>query len=397
MRTSPLLLLALLSACSILEPDLPIGRPRIVDGPGGKSPDAEESVHDGHRADTLFYVSAVSFPVSYDWRRDTSYGATACTLKFFRGSEPLLSVAAGPSERISPSPDRHHIIGGRLYSQYQDIKGTTIKCGGAVAAEWPEPEYIIGLLPKDGALYTIGRSASSSGFTYRRDGEVLLKVDRGTVFGGFDKDSCPSTGALCEDGGAVCFAYKTELNGMQAAYIVRDGEAELLLCKGDTEIFDVKSLNGKVVMFYNENGIAQFISGGWAVNIRQGGTLLWDDGEVLWYDGRPCVLGHFHKPGEPAEFGLGWTNTVKRLFDKDAFVYYSGNAEELVAFGQPRKGWENYYFFNRHCACLVGEDLAAVLTPRLGSDGDPFLTFKGRKVSYGLHGFLSGVAVEIVE
>ena len=91
------------------------------------------------------------------------------------------------------------------------------------------------------------------------------------------------------------------------------------------------------------------------------------------------------------------TNTVKRLFDKDAFVYYSGNAEQLVAFGQPRKGWENYYFFNRHCACLVGEDLAAVLTPRLGSDGDPFLTFKGRKVSYGLHGFLSGVAVEIVE
>ncbi|MBQ4201717.1 MAG: hypothetical protein II648_05420, partial [Bacteroidales bacterium] len=81
---------------------------------------SQDDVSAEQRPDTAFYVSAISFPPSYDWQKDTAFGATACTLKFFRGTEQLLSVCAGPSKRISAHPDRHHIIDGKLYSEYFD-------------------------------------------------------------------------------------------------------------------------------------------------------------------------------------------------------------------------------------------------------------------------------------
>ena len=44
----------------------------------------------GHpSADTIVYVSAVTVPGGYDWRRDSLYGSIPCELLFFRNDRLL--------------------------------------------------------------------------------------------------------------------------------------------------------------------------------------------------------------------------------------------------------------------------------------------------------------------
>ena len=79
------------------------------DNRSGSEDDSASSLK--NRKDTTFYVSAITFPASYDWQRDTAYGNVACTLKVFKGAVPVLTLPAGPSSGISASPHRNHLLG----------------------------------------------------------------------------------------------------------------------------------------------------------------------------------------------------------------------------------------------------------------------------------------------
>ena len=395
MRASSLLPIILLSSCVLLDPALPLGYPRALERSGSHGPSRGSAVGESS-PDTTFYVSAISFPASYDWRRDTAFGATVCTLKFFRGKEQLLSVCGGPSKRISASPDRHHIIGGELFSEYSDIRGTTVKCNGETIAEWSGWESLLGLLRKDGVLHTLGRGPSSRWFTYRRDGVPVLKVDGGEVFGGFDRYTCGPTGALYEDGGSVCFAYKTTTGGVQSAYMVRDGEPEMVLGSPSVQVLDLKQIGGDVALYFREKTSAVLSFNGKPLDFSWGGRVIWSDGEILSLSGRPAVVGHFYRRvNKQYHFGVGGEDFNRTLQEPSDFFYYGKTEDELLSFNQPRPGWESYYFFNRHCACMAGSELAAVLTPRVKDSGLPFLAFRKDTLRYNLYGFLSGVSVEI--
>ena len=395
MRASSLLLLILFSSCVLLEPALPMGYPRAWEHSRSRGL-SQDDVSAEQRPDTAFYVSAISFPPSYDWQKDTAFGATACTLKFFRGTEQLLSVCAGPSQRISAHPDRHHIIDGKLYTEYFDSHGTTVKCNGETVAEWSGSESLLGILHKDGVLHTLGRGPSSLWFTYRRDGVPLMKVEGGEVFGGFDSCTCGPTGAIYEDGGAVCFAYKTSTGGVQRAYLVRDGVPEMMLGTPSVQILDIKQIGGGAAAFYREKSNAVLSFRGKPVDIYWGGRIIWVDGEILSLSGSPSVVGHFNRPlNARLNYGVGGEGFNKNLQGGSDFFYYGLDENELLSFNQPRPGWESYYFFNRHCACMVGSNLAAVLTPRGRGTDLPFLAFGKDTLRYNLYGFLSGVSVKI--
>lgn len=397
MKASPLLLtLAALSpACSFLSPELSLGTPRFTERTSGAARAGTDSSLLQGAPDTLFYISAVSFPRDYDWQKDSAFGAVNCTLKFYRGQEKLLSVPAGPAQKISAHPDKHHIIETSLFTEYCDSYGTTVKRDGELLASWPEPEFLQGICMKDGALYTIGRGVGTKGFSCRRNGEVLMKIDNGSVFGGFDKDTYGATGALYQDGGALYFAYKTEGGGMCTAYLVKDGVPEMLFSKPALDIFDIKISGGRTGAFYSENGVPVFSFGGKQVNVRAAGSVLWDDGEILQLGGEPCVVGHFRrKANAPRGFGLGREGTVSYLYDGSDFFYFDASGGEFLSFNQPGRGWEDYYFFNRHCASFIGGELAAVLTPRVRGSG-AMMVYRSDTLKYELHGFLSGIAVEI--
>ena len=385
-------------ACSLLDTELPLGRPRIFEHqamrrtPGKKDvPSPEPSV-----PDTTFYVSAVSFPPDYDWQRDTAYGATACTLKFYKGANLLLDLPAGPSNGISPSPDRNHIIGRDLYSEYSSFSHTLVKCNGIQLASWQEREILSGILPVGGVLHTVGLGPSARWFSYRRNGEVVLKTDAALLLGGFGSCTYGPTGAVYLDGRTVCFAYKTTSPGANAAYMVEDGKSRLLMSIPSATFLDIKRIDGVTGVLYNLSGVSYMDWGGSKVNISQSGSIFWEEGEILLYDGLPAVIGryHDHRFGRSG-FGIGWEGGFKSLPGRGDLCYI-GPEDNVYSFDLPRPGWEDCYFFNRHCACIAGGELAAVLTPRRPG-ALPYFAFKGDTLRYNIHGFLSGVSVQIGE
>ncbi|MBO4671416.1 MAG: hypothetical protein J5640_06205 [Bacteroidales bacterium] len=387
MKASSLLALLLFAACSLLDPELPMGSPRKDENQNGQA-DNQGPLLPG-RKDTTIYVSAITFPATYDWQRDTAYGNVACTLKVFKGAVPVLTLPAGPANGISASPHRNHLLGSTLFNEYSDLKGTWVKQDGRSIASWPEAELLQGLLLKDGILHTIGIEMKSKGFTYRRNGQVAMKIEMGQVFGSFSMDSYGPTGALYEDRGSVCFAYQTVVDGMSSVYMVRDGVSELLASSPSADYLDVRQIEGVVAQAYNDGGVSMLKYGNNFIDIRGGESLSWSSAGLVIYNGMPSVVGTYKGLGGSG-FGIGSVGAVRNVGSNVDYFYTDGKRYKYIDLTDPE--WDYSFFFNRHCACLVGGDLAYVLTPR-NPALDPYLAYRGKKLKYAMHGFLSGVSV----
>ncbi|MBR0083476.1 MAG: hypothetical protein IJP93_05275 [Bacteroidales bacterium] len=382
-----------LAGCTVIDPDLPMGETRGDEHPSSSSSQGGDSSGDSGsdapaRKDTTFYVSAVCFNQDYEWQRDTAFGAVACTLKVFKGAIPLHIIPAGPECRISASPHRNHLMGGSLFSEYADSKGTVIKQDGREIASWPERESLLGLLVKDGVLHTVGADYRSRGFCYRIGGKVVLKVEIGQVFGSFNKDTYGPSGALYVDRGSVCFAYSAPLNGQRTAFIVKDGTAEPVASGATTEYLDVKQIDGTVALLYNESGRSWLKYGNYMPDISCGGRRYWHDGGAIIYEGRPSVIGTYSVSYETG-MGIGWVNSVRVIPGGADYVYCDG--VHYAAVKLPYQGLDDCFFFNRGCACLAGGDLAVVLTPKSPYYA-PAFTYRDKKIEFSMHGFLSGVS-----
>ena len=390
MKTSPLLLFLCVS-CSLLEPELQLGESRVqekrVNRSGAASPSSGAAVRD-----TTFLVSAVCFPRTYDWQRDSSFGAVACTLKLYRNWRTALQMPAGAGTRVSPAPDCHHIIGPSLYTEYSDRNGTAVKKDGVDICSWSEPEKLQGLLYKDGVLHTIGVARSSGALCYRRDGEQVLKVDSAVLLGAFGSNGRTETGALYEDSGTVCFAYKTELGGMSTAWMFRDGEVRAVLTAPEIRILDAKMMDGECVVLYNQLYSSVLSVDGKARAISDGGGVYWQEGELLKYEGRIAVAGtYLNYKGYPRG-GLGWEGCICGMVENTPYIYCDG--EYFFGLAQPPSQHSDCFFFNRCCACQIGASMAVALTPRdVGQL--PFVQMGDRLQKFNLYGYLSAIAVEI--
>ncbi len=382
MKTALLFLPAALAVtcCTLLEPPLSLGEPRIPEN------GADSSRSGSLKRDTVYMVSAVSFPDSYDWQRDTAFGAVTCNLELYEGATRVLSLPAGPSKRISAAPDRHHIIDGKLYSDYCDRSGTTVKCNGETIGEWEEQEIITGILPLDGTVYTLGRSSSGSGFSYRRDGRIIIQSETAVPLGGFGMDTYGPTGALYLDKGRICFSYRDG----DGAYLVKDGDTMQLAQETDAVYFDAKSLDGIPSVLFKQDVFTVLLYDGYYVNVDFGGTLDWLDGTIFMHRGEPAITGRVGTGAPGAStLGVGLDGDYTNLGSDTGYVYF----EEDTWY--PLKVPADNFFFKRDCAARISGDFAMALTPKDGSF--PFLTVAGDTLEYKLHGFLSGLAVDIRE
>lgn len=389
MKASSLIILLLFAGCSLLDPELPMGSPRANErnNRNGSTDGSGQSVLG--RKDTTFYVSAVTFPAAYDWQRDTAFGNVACTLKVFKGAVPVLTMPAGPSHKVSASPHRNHLLGSSIFTEYSDLTGTWVKQDGRPIANWPETEQLQGLLSKKGVLYTLGIGVKSQGFTYRRDGQVIMKIEKGQLFGSFAKDTYGPTGALYEDRGTVCFAYQTVLDGMSSVYIVRDGVSELLSSSPSAEYMDVRQIDGVVAQAYNDGGVSMLKYGNNFIDIKGSKSAGWSNAGFLMFNGSPSVAG-IYKSKSGSGFGIGSAGSLREIGNKVDYFYTDGSRFKFIDLTDPE--WNYSFFFNRHCACIVGGDLAYVLTPR-DPTLDPYLCYRGQKQRFSMHGFLAGVSV----
>ncbi|MBP5721231.1 MAG: hypothetical protein J6W82_09260 [Bacteroidales bacterium] len=366
------------TCCSLLDPPLPLSDPRN----SAHASDSSRAI----RRDTVFMVSAVSFPDNYDWQRDTAFGAVSCTLELYEGGKRVLSLPAGPSKRISAAPDRHHIIGGKLYSDYCDRSGTTVKCNGTTIGEWDDPEIIIGILPLEGTVYTLGRSNTGSGFSFRRNGNIILQSAGGVPLGGFGMDTYGPTGALYQDKGSICFTYRYG----DAAYLVSDGVQTQLASEPGALFLDAKRLGGIPSVLFKYDGFTILLYDGYYVNIDFGGTFNWIEGGIFMHGGDPAVAGRVDSGGPGAgNLGVGLDGDYTSFGPDAEYVFIDGDS------WHPLKKPSGCYLFNRNCASFIDGEFALALTPTDGSD--PYLEVAGDTITYKLHGFLSGMAIDIRE
>lgn len=369
-------------ACALLDPPLGLGSPREGDELSQQASSGQEPGGPSRR-DTLLLVSAVCFPDDYDWQRDTAYGKVQCFVKLFRGVEEVLSVPAGPGTGVGASFDGHHIIGGSLYTVYSDSGGTTVGRDGERLAHWPEREVICGLLCRNGVLYTLGTGFDGT-LTYRSNGIEQLSVAGGIAFGGFGVDTYGPTGALYEDDGAVCFAFRrASARGWTVCTVANGDVSEVLMLKDGADALDARSIDGRSLVLYNGAGRATLKSDEGFFWISGSG---WHDAGIIDWEGGFAALGVCKGGARAVANGTQF----RKIADAADYIYSDGSGFVPLA----RGSYSDCLLLSRSCGALLGGNLAVALTPK-DSSRSPYVLYKGIKTEYPVHGFISGIAFQI--
>ena len=382
-----LLLGGILAACSPLD-EPPSGgdfrRPR---------PDITPAVPErpeppAPKPDTFLYYSAVRFPDDYDWQRDSAYGSVPFELILYRDDAPVLTLAWDPEACFGPDPDRHHLLGGHLYTERMSGGRTRVGRDGTELFHFDGREFLVGLLPDGDDLYTLSRKTSGTGFSYRKNGVLLLESDSGIPFGDLSDPSYGPTGALYRDDGAVVFCYRQG----ELLYRVTDGQESAIANPVPLNtVLDCKVGDGHNYLLRTEY-LTQ--------TLRDGRLWLHPAGNV--------VTGYF-LPSRIRAFS-GWMDTLadaapRQLCRQEAILYYSPEGTYAVAantagvvkwFGPGEEGRADFpaYFFSPKCGTVSGGQLVLALTPTDRSL-PPRLLRGARQTELFMNGYISAVAVEI--
>jgi hypothetical protein len=224
-------------SCGLTEVGEPVRRPggEVWTGPG-----VNVGKDDPDR--TVCYVTLMSYPDGYDWRADRQKGSVKCSLVVLANGLPMMKVPVGDEHEISSDPDMHRVIDGHLYTDYSTDSETVIKKDGRLLFRYLGKEHIFGMLVDSSGVYTLGHSRDGAGFTYRRNGEILLERAEGRSFG-----------RLYRDGDDICFAFSEQVASsaeeIERYYHVRNGEVSQVALREDVKkVWCVTSDDG--VIYY---------------------------------------------------------------------------------------------------------------------------------------------------
>ena len=282
------------------------------------------------KLDTAVFMTAVSFPDDYDWRRDTSLGNVRGSIELYRNGEKMVSVPAGPGSRVSLDPDLHHLVEGHLYTESCTDNETFIGKDGEVLFSYPGRELLCGLLVENGDVYTLGQNRSGAGFSLRCNGKEILSRKDGFIAVHMSDNPDYPTGALYRDSGHLYFSYwEPGLSGNGRFWdIMEDGEGTPVDNLGNEGVYDTlgnasvrrwtysdgtwkASLNiygdGQVIVIAPSGSSAYYLSPALFFSFRNaclcgrdfyiginpaepgGKPFLWKDGETVF---RPDINGY---------------------------------------------------------------------------------------------------------
>ena len=265
------------------------------------------AVREEARTDTVIYMTALEFPEGYDWRRDTSFGEVQGRIVLYRDSVRILEIPAGPGSLASLDPDLHHLVAGHVYTESCTTDETVIGLDGERLFSYPGRELLCGLLAGVGEVYTLGRNRSGSGFSLRRNGEVLFSRTEGSVPAHFSARPEYSSGALYRDGDHMYFSYWQPAGAGREWYVVEDG-TESRVEVPDERMYDIRIRDGVpeiTPMKASPLGVYHYADGSWKAVVavsREGSLILYSP---LWATSRninqpmlfvsfrdACVFGH---------------------------------------------------------------------------------------------------------
>lgn len=262
------------------------------------------------------YVTAVQYPDGYDWRTDVEKGSVRCSLVVYADGVPMMKVPAGDAYEVSPDPDMHRMSEGHLYTDFSTDSETVIKKDGKEIIRYQGREMICGLLTEGEDVYTLGHPRRGEGFTYRKNGEILVGRESGRSFT-----------RLYRDGESICFAFSepviSQSDTISRYYHVRDGNIIQAAVREDVrKVWDVLSSEGDICYLASVVGISSPV-------LFHGGRMLAldmpDNSEMLTCrlladDGHIYVEGLHTRPGRPVTSGIWDAVGQADLFDEGMTV-----------------------------------------------------------------------------
>lgn len=397
MKGLPIIVLGLLLMQSCGKNPLNTYRMDHLDGHGRDSLSGRDNPP---KADTAIFVSAVIVPEGYDWRRDTAYGAVSCEVQVLKNGVLQFSVAAGADTPISISPSTHHLFGGHLYTERATESGTVICRDGEPCISYPEREVLKGFLKKNGIVHTLGRTLDGDGFSYRRNGEIVLSQESGTIFGDFVSSYYGRTGALYENNGAVCFCFRTS----STCYTVQDGEMQSMrLNVRAARVRDMRLVGTSCyyVADYTTSMLVFSPSRTYTLPVSDS----WQSAGIFEYGGEPWIMAESSarticRPLEQAEEDTGIVFTGDGIFVYPGVQHiYSISCDSGTMYLRDDNGELLYirdstFFFGPGSAQCADDIIYVLINPRERNEL-PAILENGKETVYDLNGYLTGIEVEI--
>lgn len=283
-----MVLTIVLSSCGIEE----IGG----DGQKDSLPPVWNNPSSGSKPDNarnMVYYTGFEYPDGYDWKADPEKGNVKCSLIVYADKVPMMKVPVGDSYHVSSDPDMHRIIDGHLYTDFPVSGETVIKKDGVELFRFIGEESLTGMIVKGKDVYTLGQNRSGDGFAFRKNGDVILKKERGHVF---DR--------LQQVGDSLYFAYAEQIDSEQQKieryYHVTNGRVTQVAVRDDVKkVWDIMMHNGQVCCLAALTGVSDpvVIAGDalYMINIPSLSTILnlrlFDSGKSLCAEGTVFLMG----------------------------------------------------------------------------------------------------------
>ncbi len=188
----------------------------------------------------VVYVTAMEYFDRYNWLSDPGRGEVKCSLAVYADGIPMMKIPVGDRYEVSSDPESHRIVNGHLFTDYVSENETVIKKDGKALIRYSGREMICGLVERGDGVYTLGHNLEGDGFSYRKNGEVLLERAGGDSFG-----------SLYEYGDSLFFAFRepvaSEEELLERYYCSVDGVVSQVAVREDVKrVWDVALYKGEV-------------------------------------------------------------------------------------------------------------------------------------------------------
>lgn len=401
------ILAAVLTAvsCEHINYSLP-GTPRggrTTPGGGNKERKDSSSAENSAKPDTLVWVSGISVPEGYDWLRDTAMGASNARLVLYCNDEQVLDEPIGPQYSLNPYPDSHHLIGGRLYSEYVSGGETTILCDAKPLFKYEGHEYLKGLVAKNDSLFTLGCNYAEGCYVMRQNGNPIIKLSGGKVPGGLGENAP----ALYEDGGHIYFCF---IDG-KGLDLVEDGVVKTInLPSFAKEALDCRMIEGVRYLVSSDGNNIYCSFNGKTINLHYMGKVK-NDFFAMRLLGDAAVIGSVNNLTFDGFTQITMMERNRNLFLKGQDLYICECGEKIIGirnrplnmqYGRASSIGDfesifsapDAFVFTKECINAGHGNIYAAASSVKGDK--PCLFKNGRKWrEFPFNGYLTGVNVEL--
>lgn len=307
----------------------------------------KDSIRTGIPPDTVVLVSGVGFDEGYDWRKDSLYGSASGRIFLLRNGEVVMDIEAGGNSHASTAPDKHHLVGEHLFTEFCDVSGTYIGKDGQELFSYPGRESLRGLVIEGDDVYTLGQGLDGQGLALRRNGETIFASKNGNIAGQMLDDPDYPSGALYMDSGHMYFCYwrpETSGSSRKAWFIVEDC-TETQFSTGYEGLLDIRVKEGQV--------ISEPLTAKQSIFTRFTEKCL----VIAYQDGTLMIAAPYMKHAEITK--------------------------------------ESFYYFSFRNSSMCGNSLYIALTP-FDKGKAPFIWKNGAMYKMDINGFLTGISVSVL-